>query len=233
MLILFDIDGTLLLTKRAGLRAMQAAACELYGEHVLFEKVEFAGRLDPLIWGDIARRHDIDPDAEHEKFRAAYARHLRRVFDDDACSRLLEGVKELVETLNQAEGVTLGLLTGNYPETGRMKIEAAGMDPGLFPVCAWGDDGGARDDLPPVAMKRYQEQFGTPIEPQRVIVIGDTIYDVKCAHAHDCQCLAVATGPAYGVEELAACGAERVVADLSDTEGIFKWLLEVGMPISE
>lgn len=233
MLILFDIDGTLLLSKRAGLRAMQTAARELYGDHVTFDGVDFAGRLDPLIWNDVAANHGIDAEVEHDRFRQAYARHLRILFDQEALARLLPGVKELIEALQQREAITLGLLTGNYPETGRMKIETAGLDPDIFPVAAWGCDAESRSELTPVAMRKYEALQGQAIEADQVIVIGDTIHDVLCATDHGCRSLAVGTGPAYSLEELKACGADLVLDDLSDTNRILGWMLNHTEAIAE
>ncbi len=233
MLILFDIDGTLLLTNRAGLTAMKAATSELYGDEITFEGVDFAGRLDPLIWAAVVEPHDIDAEAEHDRFRAEYARQLRKAFDETATSNLLPGVRELVEALDAREDITLGLLTVNYPETGEMKITAAGMDPGLFPIAAWGCDGPQRRDLTPVAMQRYEEKYGQPIASDRVLVIGDTIHDVECATVHGCRSLAVATGPMYSIHQLQDTGADLVVEDLSDTKRILTWIMNESAPVFE
>jgi hypothetical protein len=78
MLILFDIDGTLLLTQGAGVRATEDAGRELFGQHFTIQGVEFSGRLDSLIWKDLAELNRIDrPEALHHQFRQAYGRHLR------------------------------------------------------------------------------------------------------------------------------------------------------------
>lgn len=229
MLILFDIDGTLLLTQRAGMRAMLAAAQELFGDHVSFDGVEFAGRLDPLIFTDMARRHAIDPDAAHDRFRAAYLRHLQRSFAEKPTAELLPGVRELIGEMATHDDITLGLLTGNYPETGRLKIETAGLDPEAFPVAAWGIDAPERNDLPPVAMRRYADLHGRAIAAERVIVIGDTVHDVRCAKAHGCRALAVGTGPSYELAQLVAEGPGLAVNDLSDTAAVMAWVLD-GQP---
>ena len=224
MLILFDIDGTLLLTQKAGIKAMQSAAKELFGDHVTFDGVDFAGRLDPLIWANAAERNGIDP-SEHARFRDGYLKHLKQFFEATPTSVLLTGVQDLVESLQGQDGGTLGLLTGNYPETGRLKIEQAGLDPDLFPIAAWGDDGQQRNDLPPVAMRRYAELTGGPIEADQVVIIGDTIHDVECANVNGCRSLAVATGPAYSFDDLLATEADFLVKDLSETQLILNWML--------
>jgi phosphoglycolate phosphatase-like HAD superfamily hydrolase len=119
--------------------------------------------------------------------------------------------------------MTLGLLTGNYPETGRLKIEAAGLNPEVFTINAWGCEGQRRRDLPPLAMQRYVQSNGGSIAAQRVVIVGDTPHDVDCARAHGCRSIGVATG-AFCVEALREAGADLAVDDLSEVDGIVAWL---------
>ena len=226
MLILFDIDGTLLLTQRAGTRSMCAAAREMFGDAFTFDGVDIAGRIDPLIWADVARANGIDePEAHHDRFRATYVEHLARWLAADNTVLLLPGVVELLEALRGVEAVTLGLLTGNYPETGLLKIEAAGLDAAIFPVTAWGCDGRSRRDLPAVAMARHRDLTGVEVRPEGVVIIGDTPHDVDCARAHGCRALAVATGP-YSRETLRDAGPDLLVDDLSGTGAIVDWIMQ-------
>ena len=225
MLVLFDVDGTLLETRHAGTRSMHDAACELFGDTFTFDGVEIAGRIDPLIWSDVARVNGVDdPESHHERFRAVYARHLARRLAQKNRVRLMPGVTALLKRLSEADGVVLGLLTGNYPETGRMKIQAAGVDPDIFVVAAWGSDGGTRRDLPRVAMDRHRAIKGRSVAPGEVLIVGDTPHDVDCARACGCRSLAVATGTCPR-RELDGCGADLVVEDLSDTDSILAWIL--------
>jgi hypothetical protein len=128
-------------------------------------------------------------------------------------------------------GVAIGVLTGNFAETGRMKLSACGIDAGRFHLHVWGDESASdpprREDLPGVAMGRYKERFGRGIDPGRVVVIGDTPHDISCAKAHECHSLAVATG-SFSVGDLRKCGATRVVEDLGDTAGVVGWLIGAG-----
>ena len=226
MLVLFDIDGTLLVTQRAGSRSMHDAAREMFGESFTFDGVEIAGRIDPLIWNEAARANGIaDPEAHHGRFRAAYARHLARRLSTDPTTAPLPGVEPLLAALGGVEDLFLGLLTGNYPETGRLKIEAAGLEPDIFRVAAWGSDGRSRRELAAVAMGRWAEAGVRAPRPDRMVIIGDTPHDVDCARAHGARSLAVATGP-YSQEDLAGCGADLVVEDLSQTDAIVSWILD-------
>ena len=225
-LILFDIDGTMLRTERAGVASMLAAGRELFGEHFSFDGIEVAGRLDSLIWADLCQRNGIEPnDGNHASFRGRYGTFLAERLTKDPTARALPGVQPLLAELRTRDDVTLGLLTGNYPETGRLKIAAAGIDPDQFTIAAWGIDGMSRRELPPVAMRRHREQLGREIPPDRVLIIGDTPHDVDCARHNGCRVIAVATG-AFDVATLAAAGADLAVTNLEDTDRVARWIRE-------
>lgn len=233
MLILFDIDGTLLLTERAGVHSMQDAGRELFGPSFSFDGIEFSGRLDTWIWSELARRNGIaDAAGHHQRFRETYARHLHHRLATKPTARALPGVIALVQELARRDDLTLGLLTGNYPETGRLKISHAGIDPEVFAVAAWADDGPTRRDLPPVAMRRQGERTGRSIHPRDVVIIGDTPHDVDCARAHGCRSLAVGTG-GCDLTMLRQCGADLTLPDLSDTARVVDWLTKAATTASE
>lgn len=230
MLILFDIDATLLTTTRAGLISMAEAGRRLHGEAFDIGEVEFAGRLDPLILADALRRNGHDPSAARMRaFRDEYVRCIEARLREPGLAKTCPGVTDLVDALEGIPGVTLGLLTGNYPESGMMKLSAAGLDPARFPVRAWGDDSPhdppSRDHLPPVAMERYRERCGSEIGGQRVVVIGDTPHDVRCARVNGCRVLGVGTG-IFTAERLLAEGADHATPTLEDTREMVRWLLE-------
>jgi phosphoglycolate phosphatase len=229
MLILFDIDATLIRTSGAGIRAMVGAGKSLFGESFAgADGIDFAGRLDPLILRDMLGKSGLPYSAENARaMRLEYRAHLVRVLGP-GIGRALPGVPELLAALTARHGLALGLLTGNFAETGRLKLAACGIDPDQFTVCAWGDDSPyqppAREHLPPVAMNRYRERFGRTIDAANVTIVGDTPYDVSCALAHGCRVLGVATGQ-FDVGTLTAAGAHRSVPDLSATDDIVRWLL--------
>jgi len=225
MLLLFDIDGTLLLSDRAGVHAMQAAGRALHGERFSLERVSMAGRLDPLIWADGMVQAGLEPSEElHARFRAAYTEALVQRLRERPTARALPGVLALLDRLRAMQDTTLGLLTGNYAETGSIKLRAAGIDPSWFPITAWGSDGGHRRDLPPVALERYLAHTGRAIAPERVVVLGDTPGDIDCARANGCLSVAVATGPSYSIDDLRAHAPDLLIEDLSDTDGLLDWL---------
>jgi len=228
-LVLFDIDGTLLTSQGAGRQAMLSAGRSLFGEEFDWADVEVNGRLDPLIWHDLARANGLAPSAELEaSFRECYVEHLRDRLRHPGAVQPLPGVLPLIERLRATSGVTLGVLTGNYPETGRMKLRAGGLSTELFSICAWGDDGATRPELVPVARARYATEEPHALDPSQIVVIGDTPHDVVCALENGCRALAVATGRST-TAELRRAGAHRTEETLADTTSLVRWIL--GEPV--
>ncbi|MCC5786122.1 MAG: haloacid dehalogenase-like hydrolase [Phycisphaerales bacterium] len=225
-MILFDIDATLLTTGGKGFGAMIRAGKDLFGEHFNAEGVDRAGRLDPLIIADLFRVNRVEPTLDRiTTFRSAYADRLKDSLAEGGATAL-PGVHDLLDSVMTEPGPTCALMTGNFAETARLKLAAAGIDPDRFPFGVWGDDARehppSRDQLPGVALRRFADLRNVEADPARVVVIGDTVHDISCARAWGCRVLAVATG-SYTREDLA--GADRVVDDLSDTESILDWLL--------
>lgn len=226
MLALWDIDGTLLKSEHAGIYAMLDALHALHpGREFSFDGIEVSGRLDPLIYRDLAARYGLDPGpGAHRTFRQAYADRLHERLARRNTVRALSGVKVLVEALHAQPAWVQGLLTGNYEPTGLLKVAHAGLDQDRFRVNAFADHGETRRDLPPVAMHRYAELTGRRIDPGSVTIIGDTPLDIDCAHHNGCRCLAVATGM-HPADELRAAKADHVVEDLSDVGAVLAWLV--------
>lgn len=226
MLVLFDIDGTLLRSTGIGMGSMREALESMHpGLEFPFDGIPIAGRLDTLIFRDLLAIHGLPHrDEDHAEFRRRYAERLARRVAAGGPVRALPGAGSLAGRLADAPGVTVGLLTGNYPETGRMKIEAAGLDWSRFAIGAFAGDGPDRRSLVPVAMRRLRDRAGREIAPREVVVIGDTPLDVDCAAAHGCRSLAVATGH-HPIDELRGSGADLSVADLDDTDALCGWIL--------
>lgn len=227
MLILFDVDATLITTHRSGVKAMGLAGRALFGADFDESRVEYAGRLDPLIIGDLLRAHGREATrAGIEEFRRAYADHLPAMLIGTA--KPCPGVMDLLGALEGLDDApTLGLLTGNYPETGAVKLRAAGIDPGRFAVHVWGCDSPhdppARSHLPPVGLARYRTTLGRDLHPSRAVIIGDTPHDISCAHDNGMRAIGVATG-LHSRAELERCGADLALDTLSDTDRVVRWI---------
>jgi phosphoglycolate phosphatase-like HAD superfamily hydrolase len=222
-LLLFDIDGTLLLSDGAGQRAMLEAGRQLFGSGFDLKGLDTSGKIDPQIFAELVEANPhLDMAHAHARFRDTYLELLPSELDR---SRVwtLPGITVALEVLAGLEHVTLGLLTGNYGQAVPLKLRAAGLDPHLFSVTAFGDEAGTRADLVALAAERYRERTGHKLPQERGIVIGDTPRDVECAHAHGCTAFAVATGR-WEAEHLIAAGADYVVESLADLKPLMKLL---------
>lgn len=218
--LLFDIDGTLLRAYGAGMKGMRRAAEVVLGEKCAGADIDLGGATDPWIFGELARHggYTFD-DALHTRFRTLYGNFLEEeLARPNARCVAMPGVHPLLAHLRAARRSTIGLLTGNYRETGSYKLVKAGIDPLQFEIAAWGDMAKERHGLVPVALA----QLTRSVDPRDVIVIGDTVRDVQCAHKNNALCLAVATGAATRAE-LEAAGADLVLDTLEDLDTVLKF----------
>ncbi len=221
-LVLFDIDGTLLSVHGAGMRAMEKAGKVLYGDGFCLKDVEAAGQLDPDLFAVGARRAGIESGGENlERFKELFGEFLvDELAHEDAVIKVMPGIDLLVKDLHERDDVVIGLLTGNYTHTGPIKLRAAGIDPELFSINSFGDDGETRPALVGVAMARYEAVHGRTLRGDDVVVIGDTPRDVECAKVNGCYSVGVGTG-FFSVEELLDEGADVALEDLTDAGAIY------------
>jgi phosphoglycolate phosphatase-like HAD superfamily hydrolase len=215
MLLLFDIDGTLLDGATDAHRvALDAAIKEVHGVDPgdLRSQIGPAGRTD----GEIARLILLDLgvsaeriDERSETLRDACCRIYAQIVPNDLSPHVVPGMAELLRWLWGREGVMLGLVTGNFEPVARIKLTRAGLGqwfdsaPGGF-----GSDSEDRPALPGIARRRAGH-----VRREDTIVIGDTPRDIACARADGVRCLAVTTGQ-YGREDLS--GADAVAGDADE-----------------
>ena len=222
-LILFDIDGTLIDSGRAGSVALNRALEELTGVSNGLRGVDLAGNTDPRIIREAFEKLGLSSrDGLMGPLIERYLVHLRAEVPVAKGRHLKLGVKELLSALQGRDDFFLGLLTGNLEEGAGIKLGPFGLNP-FFQVGAYGSDEEDRNRLLPVAVRRLHEMEGVLIDYRDCIVIGDTPRDVTCARVHGSRCLAVATG-LYSLEVLEKTEADLVVSDLSDRELILRWI---------
>ena len=227
-LVLFDIDGTILLTAGAGRRAIQAAIVEEVGETLAFDLVRFDGKTDPQIVAELLDAAGQPGPHSSDRVETLCRRYVNLLAHElgqpSARTTVMPGVHALLDRLDAETGVVLGLLTGNLAEGARLKLRSAGLDPARFRVGAYGSDAADRPDLPRIAAGRAQPYFGRVPSGAEVVIIGDTPADVGCGQGIGARALGVATG-AYSMADLQACGAHAVFQDLSPTERVMEAIL--------
>jgi phosphoglycolate phosphatase-like HAD superfamily hydrolase len=203
MLVLFDIDGTLLTgATRAHSRALDAAIKEVHGVDPagVRSHIAPAGRTD----GEIARLILLDLGVSARRIddlaaevREACCRIYAQISPPDLSSHVVPDIPDVLAWLDSRQAVTVGLVTGNYEPIGRLKLRLAGLGkwfasaPGAF-----GTDSEDRAALPAIARRRAGH-----VRREDAVVIGDTPRDIACARADGVRCVAVTSGQ-YGPDQL-------------------------------
>jgi phosphoglycolate phosphatase len=224
-LILFDIDGTLLDSGGAGIKALNNALEDLSGVRDGFAGIDCAGKTDKAIIKEALSRCGLEPlNGSIEDFILRYVGHLRKTVHNDR-AHVKVGVQALLQRLSRESDMSLGLLTGNVEPGARIKLERFYLN-GFFPAGAFGSDEEDRNLLLPIAVRRFLNGPRVSFDYSDCVVIGDTPRDVTCAHVHGASSIAVATGP-YSVQDLAKTQANLVIDDLSETEKIVDWIAEL------
>ena len=222
-LLLFDIDGTLLLTGRAGEHALRTALRERFGVEDDLSSISFAGSTDGAIVRQMFEANAIPHTSENvADLLDGYVHHLGLELPRRE-GKVLPGIVELLEALHGREDCVLGLLTGNIERGAELKLSHYGVWD-YFEFGAFADDHVDRNKLGPVAHSRAVEKHGTGFEPEDVFVLGDTPRDIDCARAAGFVAVAIATG-SCGKEALAAHKPDFLFDDLSDTQGVIRTLL--------
>jgi phosphoglycolate phosphatase-like HAD superfamily hydrolase len=212
------------LTGGAGRRAMSRAFEDVLGVRNAFDGLPMAGRTDSWILNDAAAAHGVSDPHALERFRRVYLRRLAEEIDKPGDSRkgIMPGVRELLDALARRDDVYLALLTGNYEEAARIKLQYFDLWR-YFRCGAFGDAAPDRNGLLPRALHCVLSCGGPRFAPGDAIVVGDTPLDIACAKNSNARSIGVATG-GHGVDELRDAGADAVFADLSDTRSVLRAL---------
>ncbi len=211
-LLLFDIDGTLMLAGGAGIRAMNLAFTELYKVESGLAGAEVAGRIDMAILRAALAKHDIPSEAFPdmvEEFRDAYCWHLKHTLVETKDGRVLPGVRQLLSVLHSTADVRLSLATGNFRCGAELKLSYYGLwqyfEDGVF-----GEACEDRAELIGIAKRGL-----LPAEGGDVYVFGDTVHDIEAARANNAIAVAVASG-FTDLEILRTASPDFLFPDFSD-----------------
>ena len=224
-LVLFDIDGTILLTAGAGRRAIVAAISEQVGHASGLQQVRFDGKTDPQIVTELLEAAGLPGPHRPDRVEALCSRYIDlleyELQQPTSSTTLMPGVLPLLDRLEQSEEVVLGLLTGNMARGAALKLRSGGLDPERFPVGAYGSDAAQRTELPPIAAQRAAEYFGRVPSGAEVVIIGDTPADIACGACIGARAVGVATG-AYSVTDLMTCAPHAVFENLTNTDRVLQ-----------
>ncbi len=214
--VLFDIDGTLLVTGGAGGIAWQRAFEELHGVEANVADHTDAGMTDPeivkIVFREVLGREGSSE--ERAKAIAAYLKHLPDAVAESGGYRVMPGVEDLLDRLID-QGVLCGLVTGNIEAAAHIKLARANLNR-FFSFGGYGSDSPDRTELTEAALRRGELVSGDSIAKEACIAVGDTPRDVKAGHGAGIRVIGVATG-SYTVEQLRDAGADYVLVTVRDT----------------
>jgi phosphoglycolate phosphatase-like HAD superfamily hydrolase len=213
--VFWDIDGTLLLTARAGVFALEEAALEATGNPIDLSKMQTAGLTDAEIALALAREYgDGEPKT---------AAHLLRRYEEllpaalpRRTGRVLPNVRENLDAIAQRDDMVSMLLTGNVARGAEAKLKHYGLWEYFGAGGAFSVEGSDRPSIARQARELAAAHGGNGAWPpgERMVVIGDTPHDISCGKVIGARTVAVATGPGYDLEALRACDPWLALAEL-------------------
>lgn len=216
---LFDVDGTLIRSFGTAREAFSEATRVVLGIEDGLEDLPFAGGLDPLILDSILTRHRRTLSAEEQALFWEVVHARTAVALAAGRSRVLPGVKALLEAIARQPDWIPGLLTGNLGRMARLKLGHFDLNDS-FAFGSFGDEAPDRDALARLAVARVHQRWG--VDAERCVVVGDTESDIRCARAAQAKVVAVATGTRKR-QDLAPLAPDLLLDDLADTEGLLEW----------
>lgn len=211
--VLFDIDGTLLVTGGAGAVAWQRAFREMHGVDADIDEHTHAGMTDPeiaaIVFREVIGREGTA--AERAEAIAGYLSHLQQAVEESNGYRVMPGIQDLLPRLAES-GVLLGIVTGNIEAAAHIKLARGDLNR-FFAFGGYGSDSSDRTELTKKALERGGQVAGKEIDLGATIGVGDTPRDVAACHGAGIRVVGVATGK-YSTAELSEAGADWAIADV-------------------
>jgi phosphoglycolate phosphatase-like HAD superfamily hydrolase len=217
MLVFWDVDGTLMSCGSDGTKALNKTFLEMYGVADAFLRAGVGNALDFTILHRIASACGIER-FDKDAFVPAYVSNLERILDGDESKRVMPGVVALLEYVRGCADRMNLLLTSNLRAGAEAKLRSVGLWTYFAdaPCGGFGDAPGEKWDAAPAAIAEASAVLGRSPAPRDSVIIGDGVYDIRCARRIGARHIAVATG-FTPIEVLAAEAPEYLFADLSDT----------------
>ncbi|MBN2370151.1 MAG: haloacid dehalogenase-like hydrolase [Vicinamibacteria bacterium] len=194
-LVLFDIDGTLLSAGLVFRNALSEALRECYGRTGPIDGFDFSGKTDPQIVRELMRKAGLGDEAIDARMSEALERYEKGLLPllDDRSVRAKPGAVPLVRRLADDSRVSLGLLTGNIERCAHAKLAPLGLND-CFGVGAYGSDDEDRGRLPAIAVRRAFDATARRYVGKQVVIVGDSVADVRCGRGIGVRSVAVASG---------------------------------------
>jgi len=228
--LLWDIDGTLIRTARAGAFKDYTIPMleEVFGTAGRLPEMKVSGMTDLQIIAEALKDEGFTN--EHileriDQLRDRYMEAMRKATGNgEEFFEVLPGVRETLQAVANHPRYHSALLTGNIEPAAHLKMELVGLSEFFTLPGAFGDESHDRRDLPALAADRIRDSLQLELEPEQFIVIGDTPNDIECARHFGARALAVGTGRLYSRDDILACKPDAFLSDLSDVNRVMETL---------
>lgn len=228
VLVLWDIDETLLNASGVGLDLYDLVFMQLFG-WTPSAYAPMAGRTDrAIILETLALAGVSEPRRYVDPFIAGLAAHAPSMRSEVVSrGQVLPGALAALALVGGH--ARQSVLTGNIRQLAEMKLAALGLREGLdLCIGAYGDDHEDRAELVQVARRRAAAVHGRFLPSSyagwSTVVVGDTPLDIAAALSAGARAVGVATG-SFSAADLVAAGAHAVLPDLTDTSLVLDTLL--------
>ena len=208
--IIFDVDGTLIDSNAAHVRAWDRALklhhYQVSADRIAVEIGKGGDKLVPSILGDDINRKDGD------SLREAHTSEFTKIAESNPL-RAFAGVESLLTAL-RVRGLELAIATSSKKKELQTTQRSAGVDwANHFDVIATGDDASESKPAPAilkVAIKKLK------LSPAQCLMVGDTPYDSDTARDAGTVCFGVTCGGMNDARTLRAAGMRTVYRDPND-----------------
>jgi phosphoglycolate phosphatase len=198
-LVLFDIDGTLVshLPHWNWEAQYVYGMSKAFGYTDTFRAKDYNGTAERYMPWDLVKGVGVSRKDYLRKFPeyvdAMYEHIQKQVQKHGQSFERIPTAASLVEKLYIQKKVYLGVLTGNAKKIARWKLDHTGLAR-YFPFGLYGDEADDRIELAGQVFERAKKELGLILKPSDIIVVGDTVYDIRCGKAIGAYTIAVTTG---------------------------------------
>ncbi len=230
VLLIFDVDGTLVYSERRDSLCFAATYEQLYDRP--FPSIDWNNYphvtdttiLSTVIEQHFGRRPDLDELLLFEEHYLDLLGEKRRL--DPFHSQEIPGARAMVERLLRNEDFLLGVATGGWQRSARLKLRHVGIpDEHMFVEGADGHT--TRESILEAAVKLVRKQR----EFERIVYIGDAVWDVRTTRNLDIPFIGIRWRG--DVEELQREGATQVLVNYLDQEAFLEAVERAEPPEAE
>jgi len=215
-LIFFDINGTIVKRdSRTDLPYNKAIDLFLKTENAM-DGVNNSARSAKDVFIEVLAKYNQNfSDDKWSNFLKIYEEQLKKFKTTDVWRENVDAIS-FIEKLSKTEH-KIALITGELSIGAKYKLEKLGVWK-YFEIGGFGEDGLRRFDIASAALEKSNELYGSDYD--EIIVIGDTILDIKTARHIGAKIFSITTG-SNTREELEEENPDHIIDTFKEIEKYF------------